>query len=81
MRAVPDAPLHVSVSAMVVDGSVVRAVVERVTDVVSAATPTGSGGASPISPMSPVTLWALLLGLGLALSALRRCRLLRTARQ
>jgi hypothetical protein len=71
-------PRHVSATAVAVDALVARSVVERATHVVSAVTPIGSGGASP---MSPVTLWALLIGLGLALSALRRRRLLHAPRR
>jgi hypothetical protein len=68
-----DVPRSVRGAAIVLDAVVAQSVVERATHVVSAATPTGDGGPSP---MSPATLWALLIGLGLALSALRRWRLL-----
>jgi hypothetical protein len=77
-RSLMAAPRHVSATAVAVDALVARSVVERAADVVSAATPIGSGDASP---MSPATLWALLIGLGLALSARRRWRQLLASRQ
>jgi hypothetical protein len=77
-RSLLDVPQSVGATAVAFDAAIAKSVLARATAAVSAATPAGDGGASP---MSPVTLWALLIGLGLALSALRRWRLLHAPRR
>jgi MYXO-CTERM domain-containing protein len=77
-RSLLEVPRSVGATAVAFDAAIAGAVLERATAAVFAATPTGDGGASP---MSPATMWALLIGLGLALSARRRWRLLHAPRR
>ncbi|MDF2733218.1 MAG: Mo-co oxidoreductase dimerization domain protein, partial [Desertimonas sp.] len=75
-RTVMDVPPLVGPQAVAV--AVAQPVLERAVEAVSAVSPSREGAASPDVP---ATVWWLLIGLGMVLSALRRCRPLHRSRQ
>ncbi|HEX6657423.1 MAG TPA: matrixin family metalloprotease, partial [Ilumatobacter sp.] len=77
MRRLLDTPRAPAATAVAVDAVVARSVLERATDAVTAVAPGPGDGATPV----PATVWWLVIGLGFALGALRRCRRLLTLRQ
>ena len=77
MRRLLDTPRSLAATAVAVDAVVARSVLERATDAVTAVAPAPADGATPV----PATMWWLVIGLGIALAALRRCRRLLTLRQ